>query len=106
MSTTPETASAGRDYANQSQMNLIAIVDYLGRRENLLRPVSIKDVTEVLPSINRDAAFRTLQTLAQAGWVENLGAGYMLSPDLTRLADRLRLRLIELNRLYLETTAS
>lgn len=89
-------------YANQSQTNLIATMEYLGASANLLIPRTLAEITEGTGA-SRDQVFRTLATLEGAGWVEKLAGGYVLSPDMTKLADRLRLRLLDLTRRHLET---
>lgn len=89
-------------YANQSQQTLIAVVEYLASPANLLLPRTVKDIQAGLGgTASRDQVFRTVQTLTGAGWVEEAGSGYVLAPDLTRLADRLRHKLINLHRAYL-----
>lgn len=103
MSATPNDLASGDKYANQSQTNLIAVVEYLAAPANLLVPRSQKEILEGLAgTANRDQVFRTLQNLVTAGWAEQLSAGYVLAPDLTRMADRLRFKLITLQRAYLE----
>lgn len=96
--------SAGR-YANQSQLILVAVVEFLTSPANLLVPKSQKDIQDGLSqtqTVTRDQVFRTLQNLSAVGWVELSGSGYVISPDLTRFADRLRHKLITLHRTYLE----
>lgn len=93
------------DYTNGSQQCLVAVVEHLSR--NLLNAQSVADTAAALcPAFQKDAVFRTLWNLEKAGWAVKAGAGYTLSPDLTKLADRLRLTLIETHRKYLEAELS
>ena len=93
------------DYTNGSQQCLIAVIEQLSR--NMLNPQTVTDIAAALhPEYNKDPVFRALWNLEKAGWVLKQGAGYTLSPDLTKLADRLRLALIETNRKYLEVELS
>jgi len=101
MSTTPAEAGADR-YANQSQTTLICVVEYLGASANLLSPRTLADIVEGTGA-SRDQAFRTAANLEKAGWIDRVSGGYVLSPNLTRLADRLRLKLLDLARRHLET---
>ena len=89
------------DYTNSSQQCLVAVVEQLS--SNMLNAQTITDITSALhPEFNKDQVFRTLWNLEKVGWAIKSGAGFMLSPDLTKLADRLRLALIEINRKFLE----
>lgn len=97
-------AEASPDYTNSSQQCLMAVVDLLGK--HLLSPLTISDVSAALdPPYQPDQVRRALWNLEARGWVEKLHSGYVLSPSLTVLADRMRLQLIELNRKYLETNS-
>jgi len=104
MSADPKSLESKRveaSYLNSSQQCMAACVDALSR--SLLIPQTLADLVAALqPDYNRDTVFRTLWNLEKCGWVVKLGGGYLLSPDLTKLSDRLRLQLIEVGRAYLE----
>lgn len=94
------------DYTNASQQLAFAVVETLSR--NLLNPQPLTALVEALAPIeaSRDQIFRALWNLQKAGWVQTCNEGYLLAPELTRLSDRLRLRLVEIHRQYLESEIS
>ncbi len=92
--------AAEPDYTNSSQQCLIACVEVLSR--SLLTPLTVADAAEALAdAYTPDQVRRALWNLEKGGWAVKAGGGYLLSPDLTRFSDRLRLQLIEFGRKYL-----
>ena len=86
----PYRRAAGERYTNGSQLQVVRVMDYLSLMP--LREVGSAELADT-PSLelSRDQAHRTLQTLAEAGWLERTpGGGYRIAPAFTQVGERLR----------------
>lgn len=90
--------SGERDYKNESQQNLIKIVEYLAR--DVFKPVTTQEIMEAL-ALTKSKAHWTLHNLKIGGWAEQVSSGWRLSPDLVKIADAVRATLKEVMHRYL-----
>ena len=86
-------------YTNSSQQALLAVVETLAGQ-----PLRAQTLTGLADSLGapRDGVYRTLKNLHQGGWVEEQGGGWVLSPRLVHIAERLRLAIAGVHARYLE----
>lgn len=89
-----------QNYISSSQQGLLQLVEVLSRR--LLQPTTITELV-MATGQTRDRIFRTLRNLEEAGWAEKMGEGWMLSPSLTRMSERLRAALAGIGQKYLNS---
>lgn len=85
-------------YISTTQQQLLQLVEVLSRR--MLQPTTITELV-MATGQTRDKVFRTLRNLEEAGWAERMGEGWILSPTLTRMAERLRTALAAVGQRYL-----
>lgn len=90
--------SRERDYKNESQQNLIKIVEYLAR--DVFKPATTQEIMEAL-ALTKSKAHWTLHNLKIGGWVEQASSGWRLSPELVKIADSVRATLKEVMHKYL-----
>ena len=87
------------DYTSAQQQLLLQVIDSLSADPLEPKPLaSLVDAT----GANRDKVFRTCQNLVEAGWAGQVSGGYLLSPNLTKIAERLRLSIAQLHYRYLD----
>lgn len=87
------------DFTNESQQNLMKIVEYLAT--DVFRSTTAQEICEAL-GISKSKAYWTLQNLELAGWVEQQAEGWKLGPRLPRIAEKVRKGIEENIKLYLE----
>ena len=87
------------DFTNESQQNLMKIVEYLAT--DVFRSTTAQEICEAL-GISKSKAYWTLQNLKDAGWVEQIADGWKLGPRLPRIAEKVRKGIEENIKLYLE----
>ncbi len=85
-------------YHNQSQQILMSVVEYLAGA-----PLEARALTDMARDLahSRDQTFRALKNLEQAGWAQQSGNAWRLSPHLTRISESLRLAIADIHHLYL-----
>lgn len=95
-----EPIDAGTDYTSEPQQALISLVEALARTWPQAQTIaSLQQET----GLSRDQVFRGLWNLQRGAWAEKLPQGWMLSPHVSQLSERLRLAIHTLHRTYLET---
>ena len=87
-----------KDYTNNNQQNLIAVIHYLAK--DYLKPRSVQNVIDGT-GLSRDTVFRTLWNLEKAGWEREESGVYTIACEFTKLADAARDALIQLFREHL-----
>lgn len=87
------------DYTNGSQQLLLRVLDALG--DNPLKPKSTLALVDQLGE-PRDKIFRACQNLVEAGWAGQVASGWLLSPKLTIISERLRINIADLHNHYLD----
>ena len=93
-----ERAEKSADYTNVSQQNLLAVVEAMARTWPL--PQSTQALAQSA-GVSRDQAFRCAWNLQAGGWADQGPEGWLLSPHLAELSNRMRLALADLHRRYL-----
>jgi DNA-binding IclR family transcriptional regulator len=86
------------DYQNETQQNLMKIVEYLAT--DVFRITTIKEIVDAL-DITYSKASWVLHNLKIRDWAEQQGDGWRLSPRIVRIADSVRANLGETTRRYL-----
>ena len=88
------------DYRSPGQQALLQVIDVLAERP--LAPLSLADIDTRLEGVSRDRIYRALKNLELAGWAEQAGGAWRLTPHLTRASERLRIALADLHHRYLD----
>ena len=88
------------DYRSPGQQALLQVIDVLAERP--LAPLSLADIDTRLEGVSRDRIYRALKNLELAGWAEQSGGAWRLTPHLTRASERLRVALADLHHHYLD----
>ena len=86
------------DYRNESQQNLMRIVEFLAT--DIVRPSTVQEIVDAL-EIPYSKVNWTLHNLLQNGWAEQKANGWRLSPRISRIADSVRTSLDATVRQYL-----
>lgn len=88
-------------YHNSSQNNLMAVTEALAATP--IAPQTLEQLHAKLRrrGVSKDQVYRTLQNLEAHGWVEKRGGGWAVSPNLSRLSERVRIDLGEIHHKYL-----
>lgn len=86
------------DYTNETQQNLMRIVEYLAT--DVFKPTPVKEIADAL-SITYSKAMWALHNLKSKDWAEQVGDCWRLSPRVVRIADSVRQNLTENNKRYL-----
>lgn len=95
-----ETDSTAK-YRNDSQQTLMDVVEGLARLWPV--PKSAQDIAQAV-GCSRDQAYRACVNLFDGGWAEQSpDGGWMISPKLAEISNRMRMNLADLHRRYLET---
>lgn len=90
---------AKTDYTNESQQNLMRIVEYLAA--DVFKPTTVQELVDALEGLSYSKASWTLQNLKIKGWVDQIGDTWRLSPRIVRIADSVRANFGEATRRYL-----
>jgi hypothetical protein len=83
---------AKTDYANETQQNLMKIVEFLST--DVFRPTTVKEICTAL-DITINKATWALYNLRMRDWAEQTGDSWRLSPRIVRIADSVRANLGE-----------
>lgn len=75
------------DFTNESQQNLMKIVEYLAT--DVFRATTVQEICEAM-CLTKSKAYWTLQNLKDTGWVEQIADGWKLGPRLPRIAEKVR----------------
>ena len=86
------------DYTNESQQNLMRIVEYLAT--DVFKPTTVQELVDALEGLSYSKASWTLQNLKQRDWAEQIGDTWRLSPRIVRIADSVRANLGETMKRY------
>ena len=94
-----DAAVNGADYTSTSQQRLLSVLEYLAAT-----PFTAFRVDEIAKELgeSRNAVFRDLKNLELAGFAENHGSAWRVSPKITRFSEAVRLTLADLHQKYLE----
>ena len=88
------------EYENKSQQHLMAVVEALAATP--LTPQTPEDLRRKAGrGVSKDQVWRVLQNLEARGWVEKRGGGWAVSPNLTRLSERVRIDIAQAHHAYL-----
>lgn len=99
-------AGAGQNasnYRNDSQQCLMAVVEALARTWPV--PQSAQTLAQAV-GCSRDQAYRACVNLFDGGWAEQADEGWLISPKLAEIANRMRITLANLHHRYLEITTN
>jgi DNA-binding IclR family transcriptional regulator len=88
------------DYTNESQQNLMRIVQYLAT--DVTRVMSQREIEEALELSYSKVNF-TLHNLRMQNWTEQVADGWRLSPLIVRIADSVRKGFADTAQRYLGT---
>lgn len=85
-------------YRNDTQQQLIELVHAMAR--SWPAPASVAALSQET-GFTRDQILRTAANLAIGGWAEQRDTGWMLTPAITQISERLRLSIAQLHHGYL-----
>ncbi|GER92660.1 hypothetical protein A45J_0378 [hot springs metagenome] len=81
------TKEGKTDFENDSQQNLMKIVEYLAT--DVFKVTTLKEIVDAL-GITQSKAYWALKNLAIRGWADEQADGWRLSPRIVRIADSVR----------------
>jgi len=93
------TDTSSERYRNDTQQQLITLAHALAR--TWPEPAAIAVLAQET-GLSRDQILRTLSNLQIGGWAERGKGGWLLSPSLSQISERMRLSLAQLHLRYLE----
>lgn len=89
-------------YTSTSQQVLLRVIEALGATPLHPQSLALLGRATGLTDASRDQVFRALKNLEQAGFAEQRGDGWLLTPKVTQIAERTRLAIHALHHAYLE----
>ena len=86
-------------YTNKSQQTLIKVIDALAVLPLQGRTLGVLQAS--VDGASRDQVFRALKNLEAAGWAEQAGEFWRVTPAITRLSEQVRIGISVIHHTYL-----